>query len=345
MSTLRSRQYDLVFHNGIITPKNRVPFRLARIPVHGNRLEESILVHPRYVPTGTKHEIVRLHGFSLGRVIYVILDEPIKIGEKEYFFLSIKGTGADISHTTKTTRKRRLLAIDPGKQPYTPSAEVVFPITRSDYWQRIWGGLDLEAAHLEFQKAQFLIDCGLPFSPHLSVNPFPREVNNAIAQQNGQSPLSDYAESFAELVRAVACPIRLQPQFYRNVSDFVRRPYLSTIAAADAQFVKLVLLLAAAGTRLVYHGVFSHNRYLDGTFTDAENFHLEPLVDKQKDTPISSLIYDTFQLLSDCLDYQAACYYVVQLYHHLDVISRPTDEVGELVLGLRNVYRSVARET
>src|SRR3989338_7292913 len=82
-------------HFGKPVLREAKPIKLARVPVNGDRLQDSVILHPRYIPSGVDHELFSARVYRRGRTVDLFLDEPVEIAGEAYGILNFKGVGAD----------------------------------------------------------------------------------------------------------------------------------------------------------------------------------------------------------------------------------------------------------
>ena len=85
---------EIVVHEGYPVLLEKEPIELLKIPVNGDKLHESVLLHPRYAVPKVKYETIKVRGHRRGRTIDILLEEPLKKNGKIYRTLSVKGVGA-----------------------------------------------------------------------------------------------------------------------------------------------------------------------------------------------------------------------------------------------------------
>src|SRR3989344_7658785 len=85
---------EVVWAHGHPVVLEREPIEVAQVPVRGECLEESVILHPRYIPSEVPHKRIQVRGYRRGRTIDILLDEPLVINEEPYGVLNFKGVGA-----------------------------------------------------------------------------------------------------------------------------------------------------------------------------------------------------------------------------------------------------------
>ncbi len=244
------------------------PIMLARVPVNGDRLQDSVILHPRYIPSGVEHELFSARVYRRGRTVDLFLDEPIEIAGVSYGILNFKGVGA----TPDDEHDELLINTD---KWYDPQHHRWVPRGKGDPFGRVWGALTLECGQDEF-PAEIFHTYGIKHVPHVALNRIPRRVVNAIRRVCHGSERHD----LAQLVRACKTNVRLDEFSLSNG----RRPYsedtvqsIREIAEIDAAVINAQVSLAKNGKMLSFVGAFIENRFIDGLFTDEENYRRSPL--------------------------------------------------------------------
>ncbi len=237
--------------------------KLARVPVNGDRLQDSILLHPRYIPSGVEHELFSARVYRRGRTVDLFLDEPIEIAGVSYGILNFKGVGADADD-------EMVIDTDEWYEEWSPLLKWI-PRASGDSHGRVWGALAFEQGLDEF-TAEIFHTYGIKHIPHVALNRIPRRVVNAIRRVCHGSERHD----LAQLVRACKTNVRLDEDSYG------RRPYqecteqwIREIAEIDAALINAQVRLAKTGKMLRFIGSFAENRFIDGLFTDAENYRCD----------------------------------------------------------------------
>ncbi|MEK6978889.1 MAG: hypothetical protein AABW86_01580 [Candidatus Micrarchaeota archaeon] len=234
---------------------------IAKIPVRGEKLQDCVLVHPRYAQDlkSSDYEIVLMRVFRRGKGLDILLDESFEHEGREYAILNFKGAGADADY-------EQLMC--PGKW-YDPITEWRPTHIGDPIFRRPWGVLGLLKARAEFSDL-ILPWFGIPQIPHVAVNPFPGALNLRVCMD---------AETkrrfrFGQLVRAYNTNVRMSE---RNFQVFDEMSIVSLVnlarvyAEINATVVRAQVQLARKGRRLVSIGSIDDNRLVDGKFTDAEN--------------------------------------------------------------------------
>ncbi len=263
------RPIELTYHLGYPVLIETREIELARVPVNGERLQDSVILHPRYVPKGVEHELFTARVYRRGRTLDLFLDEPITFNGVQYGILNFKGVGADAD---------RDLVIQPEKW-YKPRitdswpflVETWVPRKSADDFGRIWGALTKGKARREF-PARLFQDYHFQYAPHLALNEVPREITeyiNYVEHGKGRHKL-------VQLVRGLQINIR-----FENSRDALRDlKYdidLEAIASADAKLFETQVLLGQRGKMIRLTGNVMGNRFLNGDFTDAENYCVDEL--------------------------------------------------------------------
>lgn len=242
--------------------------KIARVPVKGNWLLQSILLHPRYVPHNTSHQIMTERFYHRGRTIDIFLDEPIELHGEKYSILNFKGVGADADHG---------MIIHPTRWYLTISGVGLFgnkwvPREYADAFERVWGALTVEDAYAELSET-ILKEGRIKCVPYIAVNIIPSDIERRIQQvENGNA-----AHRLCQIVRAQKTNIRTSDPY--KIDDRRRCSYLDPkeIARIDAAVIATQLNLAKQGKMMTFVGSIYDNRFIDGSFTDLENYHIRKL--------------------------------------------------------------------
>ncbi len=260
-----STQYEDHFGYPILREIKQI--ELARVPVNGNRLQDSVILHPRYVPGGVDHEIFSARVYRRGRTLDLFLDEPVIVDGTEYGVLNFKGVGADAE---------RDLVIQPEKWYALRSlvdglVETWVPRKTADDFNRVWGALTKGKARREF-PARLFHDYHLKHAPHLALNEVPEEITTRIHEvEKGKG-----RHKLVQLVRGLQTNVR-----FDNTDVIPRnaeyRVDIEAIASADAELFKRQVCLGRQGKMIRLTGNIAGNRFVNGDFTDAENYCVDDL--------------------------------------------------------------------
>ncbi len=249
-------------HFGKPVLKEAAPIELARVPVNGDRLQDSIILHPRYIPRGVDHELFSARVYRRGRTVDLFLDEPVEIGGEEYGILNFKGVGANAD-------QEMVIDLD---EWYHCSWRWI-PRADGDEHGRVWGALTQERGQEEL-AAEIFHTNGIKHAPHVALNPIPSRVTEAIRQVHHRSQTHD----LTQLVRACKTNVRVDQYSRHNQGrqyhDRTERWWIERIAEIDAALINAEVTLAEKGETLYFVGSFNENRFIDGLFTDAENYGL-----------------------------------------------------------------------
>lgn len=126
---------------------------------------------------------------------------------------------------------------------------------------RIWGAVTQTDAQEEVQTYQYLKKY-LTFSPIVGLNIIPKEAMENIDLEG--------EDSLAQLVRLSKTNIRISDIWKPQMSELEIDPEI--IAKALVEFIELERLSLENNHYLEYCGKTIDNMYVDGTYTDAENF-------------------------------------------------------------------------
>ncbi|MBI4016207.1 MAG: hypothetical protein HY363_00765 [Candidatus Aenigmarchaeota archaeon] len=291
-----SREEALVEHYGrpVLVEKELIP--VAQIPISGDELQKSVLVHQRYVPRGIKHRKLNLRGFRRGRTLDVLLDAPIVVNGISYGLLNFKGVGADADDA------------------------MVFNLTKwydnsgwgenSDRFGRYFGAVKRRDAYDEFRD-RTLQQYGIPFVEHIAVNDVPDSISRRIScleRERKHIKLS-------QLVRAFPTNVRMDDVLNKDnycISSrelFKSYVHAQKLAEIDAHVAEVQLGLAKSGKCLGIAGSVSENRLLNGMFVDAENYTDAP-------PKLLSLLKSDCGFLKEVLWSSNACSKMPQDYVH-----------------------------
>ena len=262
------------------------PLRLAKIPLNGvmkSPLQDCIIVHPRYA-LKADHEIIEVEGRRNGRTIEVLLEEPLEIDGKKYGVLCFKGTGANAD---------REMVIHPELyfrgDPYSKDPKSVNFWTIGDIeYNRIWGAIEKSSAENEFNNP-VLPALGVPFSPQIRLNQIPAPILEAICElektTNGIIATGPVSSSYthaidprnlnlSQIVRAFRTNIRLEAEDLEKLKTEDRAFIISPRELAQIDCIALNAVFELVKRNKTLYGTLNvaQNRFIDGTFTDGENY-------------------------------------------------------------------------
>jgi hypothetical protein len=232
------------------------PISIANARV-GEKPFDEVWTHKRYLKEATDS---KRHGRRKGRATYILLDEPIEFEGLRYNIKNIKGSGADFSDEE--------LLIDPR---YGPEERGRIHRHKGSTLTRIWGAVTQPEAEEEMETYRFLKRY-LTFSPIVGLNIIPKELIENLDLE-GEEPL-------AQLVRLSNTTIRLSDLWRREIEDVDIDPEIA--ARALIEFIELERELLKNSHCVKYIGEVLDNMYVDGTYTDAENFAFERLTDREQ---------------------------------------------------------------
>lgn len=252
-------------HHGHPVLREVEPIEIAIVPVTGRALHESIILHPRYVPNSVPHRVEKMRVYRRGRTLDVFLDEPVEHDGNEYGVLNFKGVGADtycedmVVHPTLWYTERGWV---PANRCHVSH-------------DRQWGIMRRTELDAEY-ASRLLEDLGISQVPHFSANPIPDGIRQMIGQQYQNPP-----DHSGQLVRPLHTNIRQADHEYHHVvlinnalPELSRYVDLERLASIDAAVFNAQCLLAKQGKILTIDGIIPDNRYLDGRFTDLENYEI-----------------------------------------------------------------------
>ncbi len=245
-------------HLGHLVLRENKPIRLARIAVNGDRLQDSVILHPRYVQGGIDHEIFIARVYRRGRTLDLFLDEPITVDGIEYGILNFKGVGAQAD---------RPLVIQPDDWWHKQSGTWV-PRKIGDRYGRVWGALTKGKTRREY-PARLFHEYGISHAPHLALNEIPKEVTQYIRR----SVHGTEKHNLVQLVRGLQTNIRFDNYDLLTEEQIEQSVDIPLIAKGDANLINTQFALARKGKMLAFMGQLSENRFIDGRYTDAENLY------------------------------------------------------------------------
>ncbi len=260
---------ELTYHLGYPVLIETREMELARVPVNGERLQDSVILHPRYVPKGVEHELFTARVYRRGRTLDLFLDEPIVVDGIQYGVLNFKGVGADADRDLVIQPERWYAKGVSDTWPFLVDTWV--PRKSADDFGRVWGALTKGKARREF-PARLFHDYHFQHAPHLALNEVPGEITdyiNRVEQGKGRHKL-------VQLVRGLQTNVRFDKM------DVIPRDSkydinLEAIASADAELFETQVRLGQRGKMIRLTGNVMGNRFLNGDFTDAENYCVDEL--------------------------------------------------------------------
>ncbi len=260
-------------HLGYPVLREAKAIELARVPVNGDRLQDSVILHPRYVPNEVEHEIFTARVYRRGRTLDLFLDEPIVVNGMEYGILNFKGVGANVVNDDNA-RDYQELIIHPDNWYVSWHSQKWLPRKTMDSFDRVWGALTGDAAEKEYPAAIFH-DYGIKHAPHIALHEIPEEITNTIRRAHNGSE----RHHLVQLVRALRTNVRVDdfkkrtiPKCHGNIEQRIKE-----ITDIDAAYINAQISLAEKGKMIYFIGKIIENRFIDGLFTDAENFSIRDL--------------------------------------------------------------------
>lgn len=231
---------------------------IARIPITGDRLEESIILHPRYVPRNIKYEKMFVRGRRRGRTMDILLDDPIERDEQTYGVLNFKGVGRDAADTAMVIHPTRWYLYD-GKRYRWESRK------NGDRYGRRWGAVTKQQALAEFTNPIF-DQFQIPHTPYIAMHDIPQEISDYICKVHSGtlSPLSQIVRAFSTNIREDEAPSDLKYGYCLP----------EKLADMDAKMINAQLKVAQEGKNIILEGSIRENRCIDGLWTDKENFYI-----------------------------------------------------------------------
>lgn len=297
----------LEMHFGHPVLVETAPIRLAQIPVKGDKLHESVFVHPRYVPLGLPHRIISVRGFRRGRSIDILLDEPMEHECQAYGVLNVKGVGADADADL-------VIHTDLFWMLHTPNS--LFP--ERGYWhdsidfdplqKQRWGVVRETDAQEEFTSDLFT-SRGIPQVPYVGLNVLPATLV-ANLRFRGMPGLAQLTRLCQTNLRMDAYYLYADNEgrlldgrkelFWAEFAEFIDP---IAIARADVRFIHAQLSLSVQHSRFDAEGSFAQNRFISGAFTDLDNFFIRHASGRRPERDIlgtgilSRLLSDSFEFL------------------------------------------------
>ncbi len=262
------------------------PLQLARISITGDKLQDSVILHPRYVPSSVEHELISVYGYRRGRTVDILLEEPLEIEGKQYGVLNFKGVGADADAD---------MQIHPTLWWHNYSFVPPF-----DIFGRTWGAVTTEEAQSEFVDQKSVVEqAGIVCNPHIIANEVPSSVCDMV-QKFYYYRRADFFLS--QLVRAQQTNIRSGDiedleSSQINFDIFHQNKNLGcyeTLATIDACAINSFQSLLKEGKSIYSDGLVADNRFLNGIFTDQENYKIRSIKDIDFALRfVTSLVYTT----------------------------------------------------
>jgi hypothetical protein len=232
---------------------------------------EKVYVHPRYLPKGVKKDIIIRNGRLKGRTTYFDLHKVVEFEGVKYTKMNIKGAGAawKIDHE-----------IDPNFQPQGPQMRTRRRFNSS----RIWGGLMMPDAQEEMEIYSQIKKI-LKFSPIVAINRVPPQIEREIKTDK---KFQDF--ELAQLVRLSDTELRISDLWANEAPDCPIEPEI--IADCAIQLIRLQIELKKQKKGFDFEGDIKDNTYVDGTFTDAENFVIRRMSREESIRIVARLIMD-----------------------------------------------------
>jgi hypothetical protein len=250
-----SRKIDVYNNFGKLWLLDSKPILLAKYPKKVP-IENSILFHPRYVNDSAKADVdfIKVKGLNQGRTLDIVLRSNAQLGNDSFDFINVKGVGA---YGDDNLQVEQNSWFDLETKTFVPFESVM-----NKSLGRRWGLVDTYEAKREFGNNLFS-DLGISQIVHGLLNTTPEQI----------FPF----QGTSQLVRGIKTNVRcddyliifdstLQDRFI-NQADF---------AKIDAAFLEAQKSLVKQNKLLIsVMGRISNNRYIDGSFTDMENYKIE----------------------------------------------------------------------
>lgn len=257
-----SRYIDIYNNSGDIWLLNSEPILLAKYPKN-TPIHKSVLFHPRYVSDSAKDKVdfIKVKGLNQGRTLDVVLSLDVQFGNDLFDFINIKGVGAFGNDVLQADQNSWY---DQKTKNFIPFENIM-----DKSFGRRWGLVDTYEAKREFENNLFS-DLGLPQIVHGLLNETPDDV----------FPFP----GTSQLVRGLKTNVRCDNPFivfsYFLQEGFINQAHFAMI---DSRFLEVQKNLAKENKLLIsVMGRISNNRYIDGFFTDMENYKVELFDSKDK---------------------------------------------------------------
>lgn len=277
--------YITTTHHGHPVVQHPHPIELAIVPVKGEALHQSVVLHPRYVPDTVPHRKVQVHAHVRGRTIDLFLDEPLVIDGEAFGVLTFKGIGADADeeliinpHAWYSIREYWKNRHDRGRY--------------SQVEKRRWGMMTEKEAKDEHLDTT-LSDLNIPQIPHVGHNRVPDKIGECIRKQYNTRK----CPNLGQLVRACKTNIRYNTTAAGLDSEVMEYIDPEALARIDAHFFAVQQQLAREGKMLYANGAVRDNRYIDGRFCDVENYAVRPYQNEEAAKLVFSVMEESLNRL------------------------------------------------
>jgi len=280
----------------IIIEKERV--KVAAVPlngsspsrkkgkINGEALKDCILTHPRYVKRGIKHEMLRVNGLRNGRTIDVLLDEPFSFGGKEHWVMNFKGVGANAVEPMIIHPTGWFVWNESKLRGHWTSRE------DGDPFGRVWGAVQKDEAAREINE-DVMQPLGIPIVSHVQGNTMPMEI---VAQICKLAMKEDARLQLSQVVRACRTNMRMEMAGILDDASAAKIDF-ARFGEIDARIVDTQLWHAQNNERLYASGDILSNRYVDGIFTDSENYAVREFNFWKCQMFISTVLRSTISIL------------------------------------------------
>ncbi len=278
-------------HLGHPVRREHTSIELARVPVNGEQLQDSIILHPRYVPKDIEHELFTARVYRRGRTLDLFLDEPIVVDGTEYGILNFKGVGADVVDYDDA-RDNQELIIHPDNWHVNWHDQKWLPRKTVDPFDRVWGALTKKAAAKEY-PAEIFHQYGIRHAPHVALNEIPKSIINNIRRVHD----GDERHYLVQLVRALRTNVRVgdfQEKNARKYHDNIEQR-IEDVTDIDTAYINAQISLMRKGKMIWFLGAIEENRFIDGLFTDAENYSI-------RDLDLSEVSLFVYQIIRSSVD-------------------------------------------
>jgi hypothetical protein len=277
------RTSHITTYNGKPIIVNDNPITVAQIPVNGEALHQSVLLHPRYAKD-IDHRLIEIYGFVRGRGIDVVeyapvggghdgkrksvADELRENGLPAYNVLNFKGTGADADEP---------LSMHPTH--WWINGEWIKRRSGGFSEMRMWGGVWYSWAEDEF-KNDMLRSSGIPTVEHLSIHRVPGKIVDTIfhGSRHKRRDLTQIVRAYNTNIRIRDCVGPTPAIMPKQVRQYI---HPKDLVVGDSSLVLRQIHLAESGKELYCNGDVDDNRLIDGLFLDMENYEVGVIRDTQ----------------------------------------------------------------
>jgi hypothetical protein len=215
---------------------------------------KNIVFHPRYALSLEDITLLIIKGFANGRTLDILLPGACVYQEDQaYSLLNIKGVGA---HALEPLQVEQNSWFNRKEGKFVPFESIM-----DKSLGRRWGLIDTYEATREYKNNLFN-QLGLPQVPHISLNEVPEDI----------FPF----KGTSQLVRGIKTNVRLDDIFLISVPALQKYVDEEKITDIDKKYFEVQKELAKENKQLIsVMGRIANNRYIDGAFTDMENYAIK----------------------------------------------------------------------